>query len=161
VRPDGWSMTPGATAVNGLTDEILAEKGVPVTEVLAAYSEAISEGRAVVAFNAQHDCKTMRAELRRAGMPDLFEQTQNFCAMRKAAGVIPKAGGKKGWPKLSEACAFLKIEQPDAHTALADARSAATIFRYLREQGVDITPEVHYAKKTPESKLAAEGSSNE
>jgi DNA polymerase III epsilon subunit-like protein len=151
VKPDGWTMDPKATAVNGLTDEILNDKGVPVSEVLAVYTEAIKEGRAVVAFNAQHDCKTMRAELRRAGMPDLFEETKNVCVMRKANGIIPKAGGKKGWPKLSEARTHLGLKTDEAHTATADAMDAWHILKYLAAHGADLTPEVHYAANHPSS----------
>lgn len=82
VRPDGWKMEPDATAVNGLTDEFLAEHGVGIAEVLQAYSLPVVKGRAVIAFNAQFDCKVMRGEFRRAGLPDLFEQTNNVCVMR-------------------------------------------------------------------------------
>lgn len=146
VKPEGWTMDPKATAVNGLTDEILNEKGVPVADVLAEYTAAIKEGRAIVAFNAQHDCKTMRAELRRAGLPDLFEETKNICVMRKAAGIIPKAGGKKGWPKLVEARTHLGLSDEGAHTAGADAMTALHILKYLAANGADLTPEVHYSK---------------
>jgi DNA polymerase-3 subunit epsilon len=149
VKPDGWTMDPKATAINGLTDEILNEKGAPVTDVLAVYTDAIKEGRAVVAFNAQHDCKTMRAELRRAGMPDLFEETKNVCVMRKANGIIPKAGGKKGWSKLSEARKHLGLDESEVHTAIADANAAWHILKYLATHGADLTPEVHYAKNHP------------
>lgn len=149
VKPDGWTMDPKATAVNGLTDEILNEKGIPVADVLAVYTDAIKEGRAVVAFNAQHDCKTMRAELRRAGMPDLFEETKNVCVMRKANGILPKAGGKKGWPKLSEAKTHLGLDESEVHTAIADANAAWHILKYLAAHGADLTPEVHYAKNHP------------
>src|SRR5260370_42213362 len=53
VKPDGWSMSPEVTAINGLTDEFLHEHGFPVVEVLEAYSQTIREGRFIVAFNAQ------------------------------------------------------------------------------------------------------------
>lgn len=149
VKPDGWSMHPDATKVNGLTDEILHAQGKPVAEVLGVYAQAIKEGFAIVAFNAQHDCKTMRAEFRRAGMPDLFEQTKNICVMRKANGVILKANGKKGWPTLAECRTFLGLANDGAHTAGADASAALAVFRYLLAQGVDLTPEVHYAKAKP------------
>lgn len=146
VKPDGWTMDERATAVNGLTDEILNEKGVPVVDILAEYTAAIKAGYVVVAFNAQHDTKSMRAELRRAGLPDLFEETKNICVMRKAAGIIPKAGGKKGWPKLIEARAHLGLSNEGAHTAGVDVMTALHILKYLAANGADLTPEVHYSK---------------
>lgn len=146
VKPDGWTMNEKATAVNGLTDAILNEKGIPIAEVLAEYTAAIKAGRVMVAFNARHDTKMCRAELRRAGLPDLFEETKNICVMRKAAGIIPKAGGKKGWPKLIEARAHLGLSDEGAHTAGADAMTALHILKYLAANGADLTPEVHYSK---------------
>lgn len=145
IKPDGWEMTPEAGAVNGLTTEFLMENGIPILEALTVYSAAIVEGRAVVAHNAQHDCKHTRGELRRAGLPDLFEETRNVCTMRKANGVILKAGGKKGWPSLKECRAFLNLPEDRPHGAISDARDALAVFRFLREKGVDLTPEVHYA----------------
>ena len=145
VKPDGWEMTPEASAINGLTTEFLEANGVPIMEVLAVYSAAIVEGRAVVAFNAQHDCKQMRGELRRAGLPDLFKETRNVCVMRKANGHILKAGGKKGWPSLAEARTFLQRPVDRPHGALSDAFDAYAIFKFLHGRGVDLTPEVHYA----------------
>lgn len=147
VKPDGWTMQPEATAVNGLTTEYLLEHGKPIAEVLAIYQQAIREGYAMVAWNAQHDLKQMRAELRRAAMDDLFTQTKNVCVMRKSQGVIPRPDGKKSWPKLEHARAFLKLPDTGAHTAGADAASALAVLRYLHAQGVDLTPEVHFARE--------------
>jgi DNA polymerase-3 subunit epsilon len=149
IKPDGWSMSPEATAVNGLTDEFLHERGEPVRGVLEVYSDLIRAGHAVIAFNAQHDCKTVRAELRRAGMDDLFLLTKNVCVMRKANGHILKASGKKGWPSLAEARQFLNLDTSRAHTALGDAHDALAIFRHLHSVGADLTPEVHFAKDRP------------
>ncbi len=149
VKPDGWVMAGEALAINELTMDRLQAEGLPIVDVLSEYAAAIDAGYAVAAHNAQHDCKAMRAELRLAGLDDRFERTQNFCTMRKSVGIIPKENGKKGWPKLSEAKAFLKIEE-DGHTALGDARAAAAVLRYLRDQGVDLTPEVHFANQAPD-----------
>lgn len=146
VKPDGWSMTAEATAVNGLTDERLMAEGQPVGHILDVYTQAIREGRAVVAFNAQHDLKQMRAELRRAGRDDLFMLTKNVCVMRKAAGHIPRPDGKKTWPKLEHCREHLKISHDAAHTSGADAASALAVFLHLHGLGVDLTPAVHFAK---------------
>jgi len=152
VKPDGWEMGPEAGAVNGLTMERLNAEGVPIRQVLDRYTEIIKAGYVLAAWNSQFDSKLMRGELRRTGMPDLFEQTPNICVMRASTDVccIPKKSGK-GWkfPKLSEACAFFKIEQPAAHSALGDARSAKDILLALQVLGKLPVPEVHYAKVPP------------
>lgn len=144
IKPDGWSMDPEIAAINGLTDEYLHEHGVDVRVALTAYSSMIEAGRFVIAFNSQFDCKQVRGELRRAGMPDLFEQTRNVCCMRKANGVILKEGGKKGWPSLARCREVLGLSSEGAHGALKDANDALAVYRYLRAQGVDMAPEVHH-----------------
>jgi DNA polymerase III epsilon subunit-like protein len=156
IRPDGWVMEPGATAVNNLTDAFLQEHGRPVPEALDVYCAAIAESRVVVAHHAQSDCKTMRSELRRAGRPDLFEAMRNICTMRGLVGVckIPFAnrGGYK-WPSLQEACAHFKIPMQDGvtHTAMHDASLCAELLRWMRRIDVMPEPAVHLAKKRPES----------
>lgn len=152
IRPDGWEMQPGATAVNGFTTEFLAANGIPVRPCLEFYSQIVKDGCVVVSFNAMFDTKVMRGELRRAGLPDLFESTPNICVMRALTEVckIPRAkGAGYKFPKLSEACAFFKIDEPAAHSALGDARSAAALLRELHKLQLMPAPTVHLAKNHP------------
>ena len=149
ILPDGWKMTPEASAVNGLTDEFLMEHGVGVEYALGYYSGLIDEGFSVVAFNAQFDCKTMRGELRRAEMPDLFEKTKNICVMRpmmKLCGLKQANGKTPRWPKLGEALAYFGHKQEGAHQAINDAEGAAILFRELRARNLLPDASVHYAK---------------
>ncbi|MCR6673288.1 exonuclease domain-containing protein [Devosia ginsengisoli] len=145
-------MGAEASAVNGLTTEFLAEHGVPVAEVLAAYEEAIAAGYIIVAFNAQFDTKVMRAELRRAGRPDLFEQTPNICVMRPLTDIL-KLPSRRGpawgykWPNLAEACAHFGIVNENAHDAMGDAVAAMEILRALHASGQLPEPAIHFAKE--------------
>lgn len=150
VRPNGWKMEPEAQAVNGLTDEFLAENGADILDVLDQYVRVIDAGYVIVAFNSQFDCKQMRGELRRAGMDDRFHQTPNICVMRASMSLgVKKAGGGKGFPKLSDVCAHFGIELQDAHTAGGDARAAMEIFRRLHAMGALPDARVHFAKTPP------------
>lgn len=162
VRPkmiDGkpeWEMQPGATAVNGITTEQLIAEGINVLDVLSIYSEYINQGWIVVAHNAQFDTKIMRGELRRAGMPDLFEQTLNICTMQATIEIckIAPTGkqmttGRRGFkqPKLMEAYHHFHGEEfADAHASMADARACLAIFRKLVETGAAPEPSILYAK---------------
>lgn len=149
IKREGWSMSPEATAKNGISDALLDAKGIPVIDVLNLYSSCVLFGLVVVAHHAQHDCKIMRGELRRAGMDDLFEKTRNICTMRAMAEQcrLPKKGGRGyKWPKLAEAYAHatgLSLTEP--HKAINDARAARGIALFLH--GVGALPEatVHYA----------------
>jgi DNA polymerase III subunit epsilon len=154
IKPDGWVMEPGATEANKLTTEFLLEHGVPVVQALDAYRDAIEEGRVVVAHHAQNDCKIMRAELRRAGRPDLFDVTRNVCTMRALTGVCriqQKNGRGLKWPSLEEACAHFGIptEGLELHGASVDASLVAELLRRMHAIDVIPDPKVHPAKTPP------------
>lgn len=157
VRPDGWSVAEfdaasiragkrPASEINGLTDAFLLENGRPVADVLDLWGGVVDRGLTAVAFNAQFDCKMMRAELRRAGRPDRFEETRNICVMR----ALDPYGQRglcitRGFVKLAVACEFFGIVNANAHDAMADAEAARAILEILiRDQHL---PEarVHYA----------------
>lgn len=148
VKPDGWTINGTyAAKVNGLSDEFLNENGVPVAEVLNYWASLIDRGLIAAAFNAQFDCKMMRAELRRAGRDDLFEQTKNTCLMRALAPY--KDEGlciMRGMVKLSEACSYFGIINENAHDAMADAEAARCILERLVADRRLPEPKVHLAK---------------
>ncbi|MER8602838.1 3'-5' exonuclease [Mesorhizobium sp. M1233] len=158
VKPDGWKMSPGAQAVNGLTDEFLTENGFPIADVMGQYASVIDEGYVLVAFNSQFDTKMGRAELRRCGMDDRFERTPNICVMKASTDVCQiqrmRPGGGFKQPKLSEACAFFGIVNDAAHSAGGDARAALEVFRRLHALGALPEPQVHYAKNHPDQAAA-------
>jgi DNA polymerase III epsilon subunit-like protein len=140
IKPNGWSLDNNCEAakVNGLTQEKLEADGVDIRDLLREYGSAIDERRIVVGHNCSFDMKLMRAEMRFAGFPDRYMQTKSICTMwgsRDIVGILAKNGRGFKIPKLSEACAYFGIEQPETHTALADARSALEILRKLRDAG--------------------------
>ncbi len=153
VKPDGWTMPQGegsAGAVNGLTDEFLEANGTPVGVVLDRYLQALDDGYVMVAFNAQHDMKQMRAELRRASLGDRFHDTPNICVMRAAMALgVKKAGGGRGFPKLTDCAAHLGLVIDDAHSAKGDTRATLALFRHLRAVGALPEARVHLAKTPP------------
>ena len=159
VQPDGWSMPQGydennkprAGEINGLTDEFLMENGVSIAEVLDMWESYIRAGLIAVAHNSQFDSKMMRAELRRAGRDDMFEDTPQTCTMRgckpyKDAGMPIKNGQ---FVKLEAACEFFGILLVNAHDAMADAEACRAIMERLIADGNLIEPKVHYAKTAP------------
>lgn len=149
IRPDGWSIDgTEAGAINGLTDEFLTANGVPVIEALTFYSDCIEKGLTVVAFNKLFDLKIMRGELRRADLPDLFEETKAICVMN---GLDPYASAglcmsRPGFVKLSTACEFFEIVNAKAHDAMADAEAARVILQILIEDGRLPEASVTYSK---------------
>jgi DNA polymerase-3 subunit epsilon len=146
VKPDGWSMEAEASKINGLTDEYLTKRGVPVTEVAAAYEAQLDKGYVVLAFNSQYDTKVMRGTLRRLGRPDRFETTKQSCLMRSANDVIYEATGMRKFPKLIEAAEHFGVDIPTTHTALGDTFVAVQIAQHLLRLEALREPAVHYAK---------------
>jgi DNA polymerase III subunit epsilon len=144
-------MSEEAISVNGLTMDKLLADGQPIANVLPRYIRAIESGNVFVGHNVRHDLKLCRGECRRAGLPDLFEQTKNICTMRAAVGVckIKKAkGAGYKFPKLAEAYRhFFKREIVGAHSALVDARACLDIFRKLKEIGCCPEAAVYHAKE--------------
>lgn len=158
IKPDGWEMTPEATALNGLTTEFLELSGIPVVEALTVYHDKILSGHVVVAHNAQFDCKALRGESRRVGLPDLFEETQNICTMRSAMKLVPKVkklNGKGGFPGLADVAAHFGIAHPENHSALDDARTTVEIAALLKEAGALLAPDVHRAKNHPNEEIVS------
>lgn len=152
IRPDGWSIDgTEAAAVNGLSDAFLAENGVPVAEVLDLWEGYIRAGLIAAAYNVQFDAKMMRAELRRAGRDDLFDQTPNTCLMR---GLQPYSQRglaiMSGMVKLKLACEFFGITKTEAHDAMGDAEAARAILEILIRDGNLIPPQVHRSKAREE-----------
>lgn len=139
IRPDGWTFDDECEAakVNGLTHARLMAEGVDVRVPLRLYGDAIDQRRIVVGFNAPHDLKTFRAELRYVGFPDRFMQTRHLCVMQGCRRIVDARteAGKKKAPKLAEACAYFGIEQAAGHTGIGDAHSALAILRKLRDLG--------------------------
>lgn len=148
VKPEGWTMahfdelarhegkTP-ASQINGLTDEFLNANGIPVDHILSFYSGHITAGLIVCAFNAVFDTKIMRGELRRAGRPDLFEETRNICLM-KALDPYAAQGlcmSSPGFVKLGVACEWFGIQLENAHDAMADAEAARALLEILIRDG--------------------------
>ena len=150
IKPDGWSMSAEATAVNGLTDIHLYQGGVPVLDVLGPYFDSIEAGRIVIAHNARHDLKVMRGEARRAGLDDRFEKTLNICTMMASTPIVglKRKNGAPKWPTLEEADVFFFGRGciNAYHNALFDARATLGIFRKLKELGALPEPKIYYAR---------------
>lgn len=151
IRPDGWELSEEIKKLTGLTMEKLETEGIPIVEALAIYTKGIEEKRISVAHNHAFDGKMIRGEYRRAGLPDLFEQTPNLCTMRTLTDVckIPPNGNRGGYkfPKLSEACVFFGMEEYGDHSSLNDARAVLGLMREMRKRSIPF-PEarVHYAR---------------
>lgn len=151
VRPDQWEMSDGATEANGLTMKLLEEHGRPIGEVLDRYVDGL-QGRVAVAFDARFDLKIMRGELRRAGRPDLFEQTPNVCVMQALRRTV-NPSNKKGGGTLAACMKYFDLPYEGQLGAVRDSHAAYLLFLKAKAIGVLPEPKVYYAKEPPQGKL--------
>lgn len=132
IKPDGWSLTPDITAINGLTTELCEQRGVPVLQPLEWIAQRMPRADRICAFNVAFDLKVLRGEFRRAGLDDLYPlgEARKHC-IQQAARTVTKLPKNKT-PKLSEAVEIILGEKlPGAHGAMVDTIAAARIYHWL------------------------------
>jgi DNA polymerase-3 subunit epsilon len=167
LTPDGWrdgepmlEMPPEAYEKNKLSMDFLRANGLPISQALFRYADAIDEGRVVVGFNQQHDGRQVRGELRRNSYPDRFDDSPAICAMRSIGanykGRIKKLNGLGGFPRLIDAAAHFGIGYAEGlrHTALEDAMVTARVAKELHRLGALLPAAVHKAKGLFEGETA-------
>jgi len=137
IRPDGWTIAPGAERVHGISTKKALRHGVPVTRVLPAFDAELEAAGLVVTHNLDFDQAIMTAEFIRAGLAHRFNQTEGFCTMRgttEFCHLTPKKYGEYKWPKLSELHAICTGKpHTGAHDAMGDAEAVVRCLRALQK----------------------------
>lgn len=119
VNPE-VTMPPGATAVNGITDQMLEGKP-PIREVLPEFLGFL-KGAVLVAHNASFDLGFVRSAMGRLGLGLL---ANDFVDTRVMA---QKAFPSRANYKLQSLAADLGISALEAHRAEDDARVCFEVF---------------------------------
>lgn len=152
VKPFGWKMPVEASAINGLTDDILNAYGVSIEVVLRWWNDMLNLDPLVVAHNVRFDLKVLRGEMRRFGFMDRFGSTRKACTMRMSSG------GFGGQTHISLAAAvkhFLGEEMVNAHQAKADVEYCRRL--YLAIAGVEVPALVGVGRESKSNALEAGG----
>lgn len=145
IKPDGWTIGEEAAAKNGLTLERLEAEGVPVDVALDGFLGLYAQAPVLAAFGIIFDTKVLRAEFRRAGLPDRFGEKYEVC-VQKVARPLCNLPSKK-IPTLTEAVReLLGEDHPDAHDATADMLKTVALYRHLAGLG-HIVPKVREGSK--------------
>jgi DNA polymerase-3 subunit epsilon len=139
IRPDGWTIKPGAQAAHGIKQELCEEYGTPIQQAFDAFASMASCADMLVAHSLKFDEQLMSIEasiLGKCGAVN-FGAATNFCTMLASTSFcrLPcKFPGTFKWPKLHEAYSVLcKKQLTGAHDALADVNATAEIFQWLVE----------------------------
>ena len=124
-------IPPGATAIHGITDEMVA-----AAKPFRTHAETIRrliDGRALIAYNAGFDIPLLTHEFARTDIP--YAPVSQGCALHAVQVAYPLA--PRGH-KLVDAAPVLGIAAPDdAHDAYSDATVAAEITASLIREGID------------------------
>lgn len=142
-----WLINPGipipaeATAVNGITNEQVAEDGQDAAEAIADITAMmiamLQPGIPLVAFNALFDVSMFDREQRRYGLPTIFADgikggpppfVLDPFVIDKAVNPYVKGRGMR---RLEPTAERYGLELKNAHNATADVRAALDITRRL------------------------------
>ncbi len=96
IKLNHISIPPETTAINGITNEILQENGIPIQDALNNFIFALDNCSLIIGHNVNFDKKMIEVEFERNNMQIKLDDKKFFCTMRNAG----KINGKI--PKLSE-----------------------------------------------------------
>jgi DNA polymerase III subunit epsilon len=119
-------IDPGAIAVHGITDEMVADKPV-YAEIVQAFDEFIGTDSQLVIHNAEFDMRFLNAEYRRLGLPTL-PMTRSIDTLAMARKMFPGAPAS-----LDALCKRYDVDNTKRvyHGALMDAELLAEVFLHL------------------------------
>ena len=138
IKPEGFTIAPGARDVHGISTEFARENGEPLLPVLEQFIAAVKASSILVAHNIDFDTTIIVAECIRAGLPIPFSRDGLRCTMKESTDFckLPGNFGFK-WPQLSQLHSILFDRDFDgAHDAAADCRACMDCYFRLKELGV-------------------------
>ena len=133
------SITEEATALHGITTELMESEGEELRPVLERLLQAVSEAKVLVAHNVRFHRTLVLSELEAVGLPTAsLEVLPTLCTMERGRvlGFKRRASGEAAYPKLSELFGYLYLHQPAVHVCfrhkgLRDVRLCAACLRQL------------------------------
>ena len=152
IQPDGWTISPSAGAIHGITMEDAKRYGVPIKTALSLFSNLARKTRILSAFNTDFDRLILASEFYRIGYdPEPIMPTERLVCTMKAMTSVCRLPGSRGgykWPKLEEAHRHLfQTWIENAHDALADTQAAARVLFWLLDN--DPTLKQKFGDKPP------------
>ena len=150
VCPEGFEVDEEGEAfqVNGLSNEMLQSRGQPVADVLGRYNEMVDQCDFIAAFSVRFDQKILRAEARRADLPDRYGERRTFEIMYPARKIACRAAGPHSNPRKLTECYENVFGHPyeDPHEAENDLNATIELYRVLHGEGL-VVPKEQKSKK--------------
>lgn len=150
IKPDKWKIPVlsdflrdlGQVSFHeqqGITDELLFEKGVSMPEALAEFNKLAEKADAKLCHNYLFDVPVMTCEMfRYKHFPINWLQKPQFCTKEMMTPIckIPshRNDGEYKWPSLQEAYKFLfRKEFEGAHNSMADVEATMEVFLEIKD----------------------------
>lgn len=143
VRPDGWSMPPGASEIHGITQEDATKYGLSIRGVLGIFNRLMAKSELVIAHNVKFDRLMILREAFACEYRESDFAFEGFCTMEQSADQVKLpptakmlAYDMKGYknPSLKEAYHhFFSRDFEGAHDAMADVRACRDVFFALQK----------------------------
>ena len=142
IQPEGFTIPYESEQVHGISTALAVEQGVPLSQVLEAFSSVLARSSYIVGHNINFDRNIMGAEFHRVLGNDPLEGCSfiDTCT-EETASLCQLPGGRGGkfkLPTLSELYDFLFQESfEEAHNATADVEATTRVFlELLRQQQI-------------------------
>jgi DNA polymerase-3 subunit alpha len=148
IQPKGYDIPYDAEQIHGISTELAAEKGIPLSEALQIFKEALGQTKFLVGQNVGFDINIMGAEFCRlqldnilADLPVLDTCTEETAALCQIPG---GRGGKFKLPTLTELHEYL-FKEPfsEAHNAAADVEATTRCFLELVRRNAYTAQQLH------------------
>ncbi len=142
IKPDGWTISEGASKVNGLTNEICEKTGLAQASVYSLYQRFAGMTNVIVAHNAEFDKGMMEIETAyyyKDKDHGIYIDRPWHCTAKNNLDIMKlpptdkmRAAGRNHYkmPNLEEALQFFcdRSVGENAHDALVDAEACLEIF---------------------------------
>ena len=141
IKPDGFNIPYDSEKIHGISTALAEEQGIPLTDVLVKFNEALAKAKFVVGQNIGFDINVMGCEFHRyavdspmASMSILDTCTEVTAELLKLPG---GRGGRFKLPNLTELHSYLfGVPFAEAHNATADVEATTRCFFELVRRNV-------------------------
>ena len=135
IQPDGFNIPYDAERIHGISTELAREQGIPLSEALEKFNNALARAKFVVGQNVGFDVNIMGCEFYRMGIESNMSRPILDTCTETTAGILQIPGGRGGkfkLPTLTELHQYL-FNKPfaEAHNATADVEATTRCFLEL------------------------------
>ncbi len=136
VRPEGFNIPYDAEKIHGISTALAEKNGVPLSEVLEKFNEAMAKTKFIVGQNVGFDLNIMGAEFHRMGVENPLQELPVLDTCTEETALLCQIpggrGGKFKLPTLTELHEYLFNEPfSEAHNATADVEATTRCFLEL------------------------------